>query len=281
MFGTLCTKFTPGEIWSRRSKLPGHDVRDRFVPNLRPVKFGCTVGTDENFPAHPHEVADQLKAMGPKAQKAPLTTKRKLEIAAGREREIAAGREREIAAGRSRDAVLHSIRVDLDSNAWPKKQLESVAAHKAWRKGGLLKVDGSQVSDDENEQVPKVQLRSCISFKGSPAVGGLLKPDGSELSPDVSDDEGLGSASSSCTTSVPRKKPAKQDRCAAKNDPALFKPPKDGTARKVHALCKPPARSIVSAKSPAEPVPPIEVFPGPFVIGLQTRWALPGRGLNF
>jgi hypothetical protein len=219
--------------------------------------------------------------MGPKAQKAPLTTKRKLEIAAGREREIAAGREREIAAGRSRDAVLHSIRVDLDSNAWPKKQLESVAAHKAWRKGGLLKVDGSQVSDDENEQVPKVQLRSCISFKGSPAVGGLLKPDGSELSPDVSDDEGLGSASSSCTTSVPRKKPAKQDRCAAKNDPALFKPPKDGTARKVHALCKPPARSIVSAKSPAEPVPPIEVFPGPFVIGLQTRWALPGRGLNF
>jgi len=259
------------------------------------VKFGCTVGTDENFPAHPHEVADQLKAMGPKAQKVPLTTKRKREIAAGREREIAAGREREIAAGRERDiaagrerdAVLHSIRVDLDSNAWPKKQLQSVAAHKDWRNGGLLKVDGSQVSDDENEQVPKVQLRSCISFKGSPLVGGLLKPDGSELSPDVSDDEGLGSASSSCTTSVPRKKPAKQDRCAAKNDPALFKPPKDGTARKVHALCKPPARSIVtsvSAKSPAEPVkqlPPIEVFPGPFVIGLQTRWALRGRGLNF
>ena len=163
--------------------------------------------------------------MGPKAQKVPLTTKRKREIAAGREREIAAGRERDIAAGRERDAVLHSIRVDLDSNAWPKKQLQSVAAHKDWRKGGLLKVDGSQVSDDENEQVPKVQLRSCISFKGSPLVGGLLKPDGSELSPDVSDDEGLGSASSSCTTSVPRKKPAKQDRCAAKNDPALFKPP--------------------------------------------------------
>jgi hypothetical protein len=219
--------------------------------------------------------------MGPKAQKAPLKTKREREIAAGREREIAAGREREIAAWRERE--LHS----LDSDAWPKKQLESVAAHKDWRKGGLLKVDGSQVSDDENEQVPKVQLRSCISFKGSPAVGGLLKPDGSELSPDVSDDEGLGSASSSCTTSVPRKKPAKQDRCAAKNDPALFKPPKDGTARKVHALCKPPGRSFVtsvSAKSPAEPVKqllPIEVFPGPFVIGLQTRWALPGRGLNF
>ena len=284
MFGTLCTNFTPGEIWSRRSKLPGHDVRDRFVPNLRPVKFGCTVGTDENFPANRHEVADQLKAMGPKARKTPLTAARKREIAAARKREIAAAREREIAAGRERNAGLHSIRVDLDSSevadAWPRKQLESVAAHKDWRNGGQLKVDGSQVSDDKNVQVPQVQLRSCVALKGSPAVGGLLKPDGSELSSDVSSDEEEGAASSSCTTSVPRKKPALFK-------PPLFKPPKDGTDRKVHARCKPPGRSFVtsvSAKSPVEPVkqlPPIEVFPGPFVIGLQTRWALPGRGLNF
>jgi hypothetical protein len=102
MFGTLCTNFTPGEIWSRRSKLPGHDVRDRFVPNLRPVKFGCTVGTDENFPANRHEVADQLKAMGPKACKTPLTAARKREIAAARKREIAAARAQRRAAQYSR-----------------------------------------------------------------------------------------------------------------------------------------------------------------------------------
>jgi hypothetical protein len=202
---------------------------------------------DKNFLSH---ASSPTFTMGMKAKKSPLTTKRERKVAAAREREVAAAREREVAAARerevaaarerevaigreiaarrSRDAVLRSIGLDPDSHAFPNKQLESKAAGKNWRRGG----------------------------------GGLLKPDRTELSSgsDLSDDESLDGASSSCATSVLRKRPTKVIDKKAHKRPA--KP-------RAKPRAKPPAKPVKQEQLPAQ-----EVFAGPFVIGLQSRWAL-------
>jgi hypothetical protein len=198
---------------------------------------------DKNFLSH---ASSPTFTMGMKAKKSPLTTKRERKVAAAREREVAAAREREVAAARerevaigreiaarrSRDAVLRSIGLDPDSHAFPNKQLESKAAGKNWRRGG----------------------------------GGLLKPDRTELSSgsDLSDDESLDGASSSCATSVLRKRPTKViDKKAHK------RPAKPRAKPRAKPPAKPPAKPVKQEQLPAQ-----EVFAGPFVIGLQSRWAL-------
>ena len=209
--------------------------------------------------------------MGPKAQKAPLTKltkKRKSEIPA----------EREVAAVRERDAVLRS--------------------------------KGSDGSDIDSDAYPKLQLRSVVAYKGSPCPGGLLKPDGSELTSasddeafSASDDDAAGASSSIKYTrpsSVSRKSGPKAKKELAS---AWYERQKRKAAEAVHALQETAvnvrvyngasdkdARAAVAAsgginwellsgstpaKQPAKQPSAHKVCPGPFVIGLQSRWAVP------